>query len=98
MFDGLHSYEIVLMFLGIVMFVIVAAILARIIHERSLREAGGACRRAQPPRGRLRHPLARTPRCARRTGRGGPTARGPAGTAPCATRPVAPSPFVNNTG
>ena len=43
-------------------------------------------------------PSSRTPRAARRTGRGGPTARGPAGTAPCATRPVAPSPFVNNAG
>jgi hypothetical protein len=33
--------------------------LARIIHERSLRAAGGACRRVPPPPGPLRHPLAR---------------------------------------
>ncbi len=31
--------------------------LARVIHERSMRAAGGACRRVRPPRGRARrHP------------------------------------------
>jgi len=34
MLDGLHSYEVVLMFLGIVMFVIVAAILVLYVYQR----------------------------------------------------------------
>jgi hypothetical protein len=34
MFDGLHSYEIVLMVLGIVMFVLLAAVLVLYVYQR----------------------------------------------------------------